>query len=120
LQKRRLDLGLLWKEVASQIGTDATNVTNWSKGRTAPGLRLWPRIIQFVGYDPRPEGRTIGEALIRHRQGRGLSQTELANALAVDPSTLARWERCEPIPWWLPEPGRAVGTLCRPTPPEAR
>jgi transcriptional regulator with XRE-family HTH domain len=98
LQKRRLDLGLLWKDVARLLGTGATNVALWSKGHSAPGLTFWPGIIQFLGYDPRPDPHTIGAALVRHRQGRGISQADLAGALAVDPGTLARWERQERSP----------------------
>jgi transcriptional regulator with XRE-family HTH domain len=93
LQTRRLDLGLLWKDVAERLGTAATNVANWSKGRTAPGLKFWPRIIQFLGYDPRPAPETIGQAIRRHREGQGMTQEELASSLHVDPTTLARWEQ---------------------------
>jgi transcriptional regulator with XRE-family HTH domain len=95
LQKRRLDLGLMWKEVADQIGTGATNVAYWAKGRTAPGLKFCPSIIRFLGYDPRDLAETIGQALKRHREGKGISQKELARHVGVDPSTLAKWERAE-------------------------
>lgn len=98
LQKRRLDLNLLWKDVATEIGTDATNVAYWRRARTTPGLKFWASIIRFLGYDPRPAPKTLGQALRRHRTGQGVSQKELANQLKVDPSTLARWEREERIP----------------------
>ena len=98
LQKRRLDLGLLWKDVACQIGTGATNVALWSRNHTAPGLRFWPRIIQFLGYDPRPEAATPGQALRRWRRGSGLSQRQLAERLGVDPKTLRWWEQGVRIP----------------------
>ena len=98
MQRRRLDLNLLWKDVTKQIGTHATNVTNWSKGRSAPGLRFWPRIIRFLGYDPRPGPATLGERIRRYRNAKGLSQQMLAVRLQVDPSTLARWERDERSP----------------------
>jgi DNA-binding transcriptional regulator YiaG len=88
----------MWKDVASQIGTGATNVANWSKGRTAPGLTFWPRIIEFLEYDPRPRATTIADALVRHREGQGLSQKQLAMQLRIDPSTLAKWERKERVP----------------------
>ena len=34
----------------------------------------------------------------RYRAGQGLSQRNLAEALRVDPSTLARWENEERVP----------------------
>jgi transcriptional regulator with XRE-family HTH domain len=98
LQKRRLDLGVQWKDVAEQIGASATNVALWRAGRTAPGLRLWPGIIRFLGYDPRPKATTIGDQLKRHREGQGVTQKELARHLGVDPATLAGWERGERQP----------------------
>ena len=88
----------MWKDVAEAVGTGATNVANWSKGRSAPGLQFWPSIIRFLGYDPRPAADTIGQALKRHRAGQGLSQKQLAETLRVDPCTLALWERDERVP----------------------
>lgn len=98
LQKRRLDLGLTWKQAAEQIGVDSTTLTNWTKGRTQPDLRCLPLVIRWLGYDPRSEAKTVGEALIRHRKGGGVSQKTLAKLLTVDPSTLAKWERADRVP----------------------
>ena len=36
IRKRRLDLGLLQKDVGRLVGVDTTTVTNWEKGRTGP------------------------------------------------------------------------------------
>ena len=93
-----MDLRLLQGDVAKRLGADTTTVTNWELGHTAPALRWMPGIIRFLGYDPRPEPRTIGEALKHYRHSRGMTQEELAVRLEVDPSTLARWEREERIP----------------------
>ncbi len=93
LQKRRLDLGLQWKEVAKEIVTDETNIAYWKDDRTRPGLRFWPAIIRFLGYDPRPEPANIGERLIRHRERLGMSRQKMAARLGVDPSTLGKWEQ---------------------------
>jgi len=98
LRKRRLDLGLLQRETARRIGVDTTTITNWELGHTAPALCWMPDIIRFLGYDPRPEPRTIGEALKHYRHSRGMTQEELAVGLDVDPSTLARWEAEERVP----------------------
>src|SRR5437870_3150074 len=83
---------------ASASGVDATTLTNWMKKRAQPDLRCLPRVIRWIGYDPRPEAKTIGGTLVRYREGKGASQRQLANALAVDPSTLARWEQGQRIP----------------------
>lgn len=68
-QKRRLDLGLQWKEVAEQIGVDSTTVTNWTKRWTKPAFQFWPDIIRFLGYDPRPEASTLGAEASSRRAG---------------------------------------------------
>jgi hypothetical protein len=80
-QKRRLDLGLLWQDVAREVGTGATNVTHWSKGHPAPGLEFWPSIIRFLGFDPRPQAKTIAEALVRYQKGRGMSSDAIDEGL---------------------------------------
>ena len=95
LRKRRLDLGLLQKEVALQIGVDEATIFNWEAGAASPGLRALPEVIRFLGYDPRqgPEAGDLGR-LIRHlRQRQGLSMDALAEMLSVDPSTVRGWEQ---------------------------
>ena len=61
-------------------------------------MRYLPAIIQFLGCDPRPEGKTWAEQLVRARTARGITQKEAARLMEVDPSTLARWEHGEREP----------------------
>ncbi len=99
LRKKRLDLGLLQKEVASQIGVDEITICNWERQRTAPTLSHIPKVLGFLGYMPltaHPEG--LGQKLVTFRRVRGLSQKVLARRLKIDPTTLARWERGERKP----------------------
>ena len=93
-----MDLGLDQREVAERLGVHAASVRNWELGRTVPGLRGLPAVIEFVGYDPRSEPTTIGAKIKTWRTARGLSQEEMARRLDVDPSTLARWESGEQEP----------------------
>jgi transcriptional regulator with XRE-family HTH domain len=94
LRKRRLDLGLLQREVAEQIGVTKCTIHYWETNRVAPGLRFRPRILKFLGYDPFAEtdGGTLAEEITRHRQKLGLSRKRLAKLLGTDPSNLAGWE----------------------------
>jgi len=92
IRRRRLDLGLLQKDVAGLLGTHSQTVCNWEIENTSPALRWLPGIIQFLGYDPRPAPEDVGQQLRHYRQGQGVSQTDLARELRVDPGTLARWE----------------------------
>ena len=52
LKKRRLDLGLLQREVATWLGVNGWTVGNWENGKTQPARRFTPKIVQFLGYDP--------------------------------------------------------------------
>jgi transcriptional regulator with XRE-family HTH domain len=130
LRKRRLDLGLRQGDVAAQLAVNISTVTNWEKNYTAPPLSLIPRVIAFLGYDPRPEpaeSLSFDQQIVRARQRVGLSQKALAQHLGVDPGTLAKWERGErepapeyrqqlfdffmtAVPYDRVEPGRGEGS----------
>lgn len=98
IRRRRLELGLLQKNVASQIGTHTQTVCNWEIGDTSPALPWLPGIIRFLGYDPRPVPVTMADRLKHYRTGLGVSRKAMAKRLGVDPGTLCKWERgiCEP------------------------
>lgn len=92
LRKRRLDLGLLQKDVATEIGVDLKTLCNWERQRTEPEIRFLPAIFRFLGTDPRPLRVTFPERLRAARTALGLSQKALAWRLRIDPGTVARWE----------------------------
>ncbi|MBN1568435.1 MAG: transcriptional regulator, partial [Acidobacteria bacterium] len=92
IKKRRLDLGLLQKEVAERIGVHTQTITNWEKQRTLPEIRFIAPIIEFLGYDPLPQPKSFPERLKNYRLKQGLSQRKLAAKLGIDPSTIGNWE----------------------------
>ena len=65
---------------------------NWEKGYRDPEIRLWPKIVEFLGDDPSPTPRTTAEKLKAIRRQRGWSQRHLAADLGVDGSTVQHWE----------------------------
>jgi DNA-binding transcriptional regulator YiaG len=91
LKQRRLDLGLRQIDVAHQLEVNEHSIVKWEAGRT-PLDRYIPRIIEFLGYDPRPEPRTLAERLIWKRQALGLPRKTAARLLGIDEGSLARWE----------------------------
>ena len=91
LLRRRLDLGLRQGDVAQIIGANVQSIWFWEKNRAYPEVKWWPRILGFLGYNPRPKPQTVGERLVSYREGLGWSQKRLAEALNVDPTTLSRW-----------------------------
>jgi len=71
IRKRRLELGLLQKEAALQIGVNPWTVLNWEKSHTEPPVSAMRAILQFLGYDPCPEPRTLPERLLAKRREMG-------------------------------------------------
>lgn len=98
IRKRSPELGLLQREVAKQIGADATTIYRWENNETSPPVRHIPQIIQFLGYNPLPPGSALLERLKICRKILGLSQKALARPLGVDPTTLGMWERGKRYP----------------------
>ncbi len=93
IKRRRLELGLYQKDVATQIGVDPITVLNWEKSTTRPTIRHILKAIQFLGYDPEPQSKgTIAEMLKAKRRDRGISQKDAAQSIGVDPCTWSRWE----------------------------
>ena len=116
IRAKRLDLKLRQKDVAALIQgamnpkgsfhlrqknslqIDSRTVFNWENGKMQPSLRFYPAIIQFLGYCPVQYPKTISERIRLHRIHRGLSISELANILGVDPTTVGNWERNKKSP----------------------
>ena len=99
VRMKRLELGMLQKEVAQRLGVNKASVCNWENGCSSPMLHLIPRVNEFLGYVPfLAAGSGLGERIIQFRRTHGIRQDELASQLGVDPSTLARWERSERKP----------------------
>jgi transcriptional regulator with XRE-family HTH domain len=71
-RKRRLDLGLLQREVAERLSADTCSVTNWELNRTKPALWFLPAIVRFLGYVPWSADGSIGHRLLAYRRERGL------------------------------------------------
>ena len=92
IRARRLDLNLLQKQVADQIGVHEQTITGWESNATVPEIRYMPAIIQFLGYNPLPAASSLPERLATARRTLGLSQRKMAGKLGVDPATLMGWE----------------------------
>jgi transcriptional regulator with XRE-family HTH domain len=92
IRARRLELSLLQREVAEDIGTSPESIRNWELGKAEPSIRCLPAIMRFLGYSPLPGPQSLGEALVTARRLRGISRKTLARELRIDPATLWRWE----------------------------
>ena len=92
IRKRRMDLGLTQLGAAQRVGALKDTLRYWEKGYE-PSARYWPGILRFLGYDPYPAPRSLGENLVAKRRQLGLSRKRMAARLGVDEGTMKRWER---------------------------
>ena len=100
LKKCRRKLGLLQREVAAQMGILTETYANWEKGRTEPVAAQFRPVIEFLGYDPTPEARTLAERLEAKRRRLGVTFDQIAGYLGWDPATLTRYLNGT---WRMPE-----------------
>jgi len=93
VRARRLDLGLLQRDVAHLLGVTTETVWNWESHTNRPThARVVARIIEFIGYCPLPPPPP-GETIRYTRMIRGLSFQEAAAEIGLCPATLLTWER---------------------------
>ncbi|HTE01621.1 MAG TPA: helix-turn-helix domain-containing protein [Mucilaginibacter sp.] len=50
--KKRLELGLLQKDVAAILGVCEDSITGWENERSRPQSRYYSVIIEFLQYSP--------------------------------------------------------------------
>ena len=98
LLKRRLQRRDLQCEVARRLRVTTDTYLLWEKDRTNPEARYYPSILAFLGYNPLPPPKTLGDQLKRKRLELGLTLSASALVVGADPGTLARWETGE----WRP------------------
>ena len=90
IRKKRMDLGLLQREVAEIIGVTESSVWNWEHG-TDPELQYNPSIIKFLGYIPFdcPDD-TVGR-LAWYKRARGMNFDDLGEIMGRDQEQLSDW-----------------------------
>lgn len=102
LRARRLDLGLRQWDVAKKLSVNVQTVGNWEVGRDQADFWYMPRVVQFLGYDPRPktEAKSLREELLTIRLKHRLTQRSLAARLRVNTCTISSWEggKVQPTP----------------------
>jgi DNA-binding transcriptional regulator YiaG len=92
IRRRRLDLRLLQRTVADQLGVRVDTVTLWENGRVRPLARHYGPIVRFLGYDPEPGDHSLAGRLRTIRRRLGLTQAEFAAKVGLDEGSVCRWE----------------------------
>lgn len=53
---------------------------------------MYPRIIEFLGFEPWTEPETLAEQLLVERRRRGWSMRKAVQVIGVDEGTWRKWE----------------------------
>ena len=94
LRNRRLELGLLQKDVATIMDVSEDTVTNWENERVEPQINYYPKIIQFLTYFPfEINTSTLGGKIKKYRFEHGLKQEEFAKKLGITQGSVMHYER---------------------------
>ena len=93
IARRRAELGQTLKEAAQELGICHQTLYKWEHGIRAPHIRLYPRIVAYLGYDPW-DGASLsfGNRLRLARLRLGLSRERLAELLGISIDAYGRWE----------------------------
>lgn len=93
IRNRRLELGVLQKDVADILHTSVDTITNWENGNTSPQISFYPSIISFLGYFPfNITQETTGGIIKAYRFRKGLSIKNLAKNWQIDEKSLLAYE----------------------------
>ncbi|MBA2593954.1 MAG: helix-turn-helix transcriptional regulator [Gammaproteobacteria bacterium] len=98
IKKARLDRHLTQRNTAALLPIKERTLSVWETGKRTPPVPYWPAIMEFLGYCPYEEARSLGDRLRLHRMHRGFSHRALARLLNVDHGSLSRWETGERRP----------------------
>ena len=88
-----MDRGLWQEHVAAELGVSVSTICNWEGNHTGVATRFLPKVVAFLGYDPREESGQLSDRIRMQRERQGLSQAALAERLGLNVSTVVAWER---------------------------
>ena len=94
-----MQLKLFQSDVAKIFDVCEDSITGWENGRSVPQIQYYPKLIEFLGYNPFPvETETLGGRIKKYRIEHGLSHKKLGEKIGVDASTIGAWEENEHVP----------------------
>jgi DNA-binding XRE family transcriptional regulator len=93
LRRKRNESGLHRQQAADRIAVSEWTYANWENGRTTPGIIVYRRIVEFLGYYPHTQPRTLSDRLRKIRPCHGLTSRQAARLADVNHETFLKWER---------------------------
>ncbi len=87
-----MGLRLSREEVGARVGASVYAVRNWENNMEIPRPKYWPKIVSFLGYDPKVKTKEFyGERIREYLNSQGISRKELARRVGVTPQAVHRW-----------------------------
>jgi len=80
------------------MGVSHRTYINWETGERYPVISMFPRIIEFLGYDPVPVPDDLPGRIKAVRRRLGLFQDQFASTYGFDASCVSRWEHRRSVP----------------------
>jgi transcriptional regulator with XRE-family HTH domain len=91
--KRRLELSMNQKNVATLLGIKPASITHWETGKVIPRDIYSAKIIQFLGYNPYSfKTGFLGQRIRAYRLLHGYTLKEFAKLLSVTECTVVSWQ----------------------------
>jgi DNA-binding XRE family transcriptional regulator len=59
IRKRRLEKHLLQTQLAKILSVDRVSIQNWERGIYEPNTMITGKIVEFLGYDPKPKLKQV-------------------------------------------------------------
>ena len=93
LLNKRLEKGLLQKEVAVLLGVSEDAYRFWENGSAYPRIKYFPKIIEFLGYIPiELDTTSLSGKITLYRHLHGLTYKEFGKLFNFDGTTIRSWE----------------------------
>ena len=93
MRRKRNESGLHKQQAADRIAVSEWTYANWENGRTTPGIIVYRRIVEFLGYYPHSRPGTLSDRLRKIRRCHGLTSRQIARLADVNHETFLKWER---------------------------
>ena len=97
-------------QVAKQLGVSEDTITFWENDRAKPLIINYPKIVDFLGYNPfSSDASTLAGKIQNYRHLMGISQEQFGKLIGVNESTIFHWEKGSHTP--LPSMLKKLNTI---------
>ena len=93
LKRARQIKGIRQKDAAVILGIGHFTYVTWEKDQKSPRPCYYPKIIEWLGYNPLAEPQTDGAWLRHDRLILGLTSSQMAERMGIDQGTLLKREQ---------------------------